>query len=430
LSSLFAAWAPAAENTPDLPGDAAQAATAAVGAVADPDASYDDLAVLTEAILLVQRNAVEAHQFRDLIYHAVDGMLTSLDPHSAFLTPEAFESLREETAGQFSGIGITIGVRQGTVVVIAPIEGSPAFRAGVRAGDRIVAVDGQPLRGVSLNEAVKKMRGPRDTTVRITIERNERDPELDGQPIELTITRAEVRVASVRGGKIVRDGVGYIRINQFNEQTPAEFEKAFRSVLDLKATALVLDLRDNPGGLLDSAVAVAEKFLPGKAVIVSTRGREGARVEEQFRAGGSLRDTAMPMAVLMNRGSASASEIVAGAIQDHRRGIVVGETSFGKASVQNIVALRLRPDCAVRLTTAHYFTPEGRLIHGKGIVPDIVVPQSAMEWRQVQLKRLYEESPDAYPMHERAAIDENLTDMPLDRAIDVLIGVRLLGGKK
>jgi carboxyl-terminal processing protease len=422
LLFLSAATARAQDETA-APVAATNAAAAAVQKVSDRDASYDDIAVLTEAILLVQRNYVEEEKFRDLIYGAVDGMLSSLDPHSAFLPPEAFDALREETAGSFSGIGVTVGIRDGVIVVIAPIEDSPAFRAGLHAGDRIVAIDGQSNRGTTMNEAVGKLRGPRGSTVKLTIERDDREP------FDAVITRDDVRVASVRGTRIVRDDVGYIRVNVFSEQTPVEFEAAFRKVLALKATALVLDLRDNPGGLLDAAVAVAEKLLPDKAVIVTTRGRDGVRNEEQFRAGGTLRNASIPVVVLVNRGSASASEIVAGALQDHRRAVVLGETSFGKASVQNVVRLRLRPECAVRLTTAHYFTPQGRMIHGKGITPDVAVAQTPGEWRKVQLKRLYAEAPDSYPASAREAVG-NATDVPLERAVDLLIGARILDGKK
>jgi carboxyl-terminal processing protease len=410
-----------AEEAPVAPA-ATNAAAAAVQKLSDKDASYDDIAVLTEAILLIQRNYVEEEKFRDLIYGAVDGMLASLDPHSSFLPPEDFNALREETAGQFTGIGVTVGIRDGVIVVIAPIEGSPAFRAGLHAGDRIVAIEGRPNRGTTMDEAVGKLRGPRGSTVKVTIERDDRDP------FEVAIMRDDIHVASVKGSRILRDSVGYIRINQFSEQTAAEFEAAFRKLQELKATALVLDLRDNPGGLLDSAVAVAEKMLPDKAVIVTTRGRDGVRNEEQFRAGGALRDTHIPIVVLVNRGSASASEIVAGALQDHRRAVVMGETSFGKASVQNIIRLRLRPECAVRLTTAHYFTPLGRMIHDKGITPDVAVPQTPGEWRKAQLKRLYEEAPDSYPASAREAVGAG-TDAPLERAVDILIGARIFGEK-
>lgn len=417
---------PILAQTEDINAEDAQGATAAaqvaIDKIDDKTASYDDIAVLTEAILLIQHNAVEEHKFRDLIYSAVDGMLASLDPHSAFLTPEAFDALREETAGHFSGIGITVGVRNGMLVVIAPIEDSPAFKAGLHAGDRLVAIDGKPCRSISLNEAVNALRGPRGSTVTISVERDESDP------FDVTITRDEIRIASVKGGALLRDNVGYIRINQFSELTPKEFETAFRKILELKATALVLDLRNNPGGLLDAAVNVAEKFLPKKSVIVTTRGRDGVRNEQKFYASGSLRDTTMPMVVLVNRGSASASEIVAGAMQDHRRAVIVGETSFGKASVQNVVRLSLRPECAVRLTTSHYFTPGGRLIHEKGITPDVVVRQTPEEWRKSQLKRLCEETPEAYPPKIREEAEKTI-DQPLERAIDIVIGARILAPK-
>jgi carboxyl-terminal processing protease len=378
--------------------------------VSGRDVAYEDMALLVEAILLVKQSYVEERPFRELLYGAIDGMLVSLDPHSAFLKPESYDALQEETQGSFCGIGITIGVQNGMLTVIAPIEDSPAFRQGLHSGDRIAAVEGVTTRGMTVDQAVGRLRGARGTAVTLTIHRE------GAEPRDVTIVRDEIRLTSVKGARVLENGIGYVRIIQFGEKTPAEFTEALRGLRAQQIRGLVIDLRGNPGGLLESAVAVAQHFLPERATVVSIRGRAGAADERVFRAGGPDHDAALPLAVLINRGSASASEIVAGALQDHARAVIVGETSFGKASVQNVIATRTRPSCAVKLTTAHYFTPLGRLIHGKGIVPGEVVPLKQEQWRQVQLKRLYEEMPDAYPAAAREPVDQAI-DTQLERAL-------------
>ena len=378
--------------------------------VSGRDVAYEDMALLVEAILLVKQAYVEERPFRELLYGAIDGMLVSLDPHSAFLQPSSYEALQDETHGSFCGIGITIGVQNGMLTVIAPIEGSPAFRLGLHSGDRIAAVEGTATRGMTVDQAVSRLRGARGTAVTLTIHRE------GAEPRDVTIVRDEVRLISVKGARLLEDGIGYVRIIQFGEKTPAEFDEALRGLRAQNLKGLVIDLRGNPGGLLESAVEVAQHFLPERATVVSIRGRAGTSQERVFRAAGRDHDSALPLAVLINRGSASASEIVAGALQDHARAVIVGETSFGKASVQNVIPTQTRPSCAVKLTTAHYFTPLGRLIHGKGIVPGEAVPMKQEQWRQVQLKRLYEEMPDAFPAAAREPVGE-AADTQLERAL-------------
>ena len=377
------------------------------------DAAYEEIELLVETILLVKRNYVEEKPFRDLLYGAINGMLLSLDPHSSFLVPEAYEALQEETQGVFCGIGVTIGVQNGVLTVIAPIEDSPAFKLGLLAGDRIAAIEGATSADMTVDKAVTRLRGHCGTPVCLTIHR------VGVEPFDVTIVREEIRLTSVKGARLLDDGIGYLRIIQFGEKTSSEFAEALTELTGQGLRGLVIDLRGNPGGLLQSAVEISQIFLPAKSVVVSIRGREGSNRERVFTAHGRKHDTDLPLTVLINRGSASAAEIVAGALQDYGRAVIVGETSFGKASVQNVIPSQTRPACAVKLTTSHYFTPLGRLIHKKGIQPDESVPMKPGDWRQVQLKRLYEEMPDAYPVDTREPVADAV-DTQLQRALVLL----------
>lgn len=381
--------------------------------VSGREGAYEEMELLVESLLLVKKRYVKEVPFRDLLYGAINGLLFSLDPHSAFLAPEAFAALREETHGAFYGIGITIGSQNNALTVIAPIEDSPAFRQGLLAGDRIAAIEGTNTLDMTIDQAVARLRGDKGTPVSVTIHR-------DGtEPFDVTIVRDEVRLTSIKGTHLLEESIGYIRIMQFGEQTATEFTAALQDLREQGVRGLVLDLRGNPGGLLDTAVEVAQHFLPAKAVVVTVRGRFGAAEERVFRAGGRDHDIALPLAVLINRGSASASEILAGALQDHERAVLVGETSFGKASVQNVIPTQTRPTCAIKLTTAFYYTPSGRLIHNKGIVPCERVPLTPAAWRQVQIKRMYEEMPDAYRIEQLEPVDD-VVDTQLARAVAVL----------
>lgn len=412
---------PAAAATTNVPPAAATNTVTAADAEAQQRLEvYDDVAVLTEALMLIRRNYVEETPYRKIVYGAVHGMLANLDPHSDFLEPTEFDGLREETEAQFGGIGIHIGMQAGFPLVIAPIEDSPAYKAGLQSGDRIVAIEGRPTTGTSMGETMKSLRGEPGSAVVITVAREDQDP------FDVTIIRDRIKVATVKGTRVLRDGVGYVRVTQFSEPTAEAFDKALDDLMSKSVRGIVLDLRDNPGGLLDQAVEVVQRLLPPKSVVVTTRGREGRKPRDIYRADGRRHITDLPMAVLINRGSASASEIVTGALQDHRRAVVIGERSFGKASVQNILRLRTRPECAVKITTAHYYTPNGRLIHNKGIDPDIVVTVPPSAWRRAQLKRLYEEQPEAYPAAKREKV-EDATDAALERAIDIVVGLNVYG---
>lgn len=341
----------------------------------------EELRALADVFNAIKQGYVEPVEDKRLITEAISGMLTGLDPHSAYLDAEAFKDLQVGTQGEFGGLGIEVGMEDGFVKVISPIEDTPAFRAGVKAGDLIVKLDDTSVKGMTLAEAVKQMRGKPGTKIVLTIAREGAD-----RPVVVTVVREVIRVRSVKS-KLVEPGFGYVRVAQFQEATASSLaehlEKMYKNKKPLEG--LVLDLRNDPGGLLHGAVGVAAAFLPEDTLIVSTDGRTPDAKRKYFASPddylrGSRRDyldklpaqvKTVPMVVLVNAGSASASEIVAGALQDHKRAVVLGTQTFGKGSVQTI--LPLNNDTAIKLTTARYYTPSGRSIQAKGIEPDIVV---------------------------------------------------------
>lgn len=337
---------------------------------------YEDLKVFTEVLGLLQKEYVEETKSKDLVYGAIKGMLETLDPHSAFMTPAVYKEMQEETKGRFEGLGIEITIKEGVLTVVSPIEDTPAFKAGILAGDQILKIDGEPTKSLTLMDSVKRLRGPKGTKVTITIMR-----EGFTKPRDFTLVREVIPVRSVRH-ELLEKNYGYIRISQFQEKTDSEFEKAMKALEEENKgplKGLILDLRNNPGGLLDQAVKVANRFVES-GLIVSVEGRR----EEQkmkFQAHPERTINHSPLVVLVNGGSASGSEIVAGAIQDHGRGIILGTQTFGKGSVQTIFPLK--DGSGLRLTTARYYTPNGRSIQAKGIVPDIVVKPSQPEEEKV-----------------------------------------------
>jgi len=338
--------------------------------------------VFTDALAIVFDKYVEEVKVSDLIYNALDGMLSGLDPHSSFMRPEMMRELSVDTRGQFGGLGIEITTRDNYIYVISPIDDTPAFEAGLHPGDYIVKIDGESTRGLSLLDAVKKLRGEPGSIVKIHIWRRGW-----AEPREVEITRAIIVVKTVKH-KVLEEGYGYIKITQFNANTMAGLGAAISELerMDGGLKGLVLDLRNDPGGLLDQAVRVSDLFID-EGLIVSTRGR-GAGNEYNAMATRAGSRTGFPMVVLINGGSASASEIVAGCLQDHHRAIIVGEQSFGKGSVQTIIPM---PDgSGLRLTTAKYYTPNGRDIQARGIEPDFVVsgdPLAGMDANRRQLLR-------------------------------------------
>lgn len=344
---------------------------------------FEEIRQFADVFGAIKSNYVETVEDKKLIAGAIAGMLTDLDPHSAYLDADAFRDLQVSTQGEFGGLGIEVGAEEGFIKVIAPIEDTPAARAGVKAGDVIVKIDDKSTKGVSLTDAVKLMRGEPSTEIQLTLLRKD-----ETQPVVVKLVREIIHVQSVRS-KSLPDGIAYIRISQFQEQTGVDLVKHLRRVSENGAPrGLVLDLRNDPGGLLNSAIAVSAAFLPKNLLVVSTDGRtpdakrryesipaDYARGGEDFLKQAPAWAKTVPMVVLVNAGAASASEIVAGALQDHKRARVMGNQTFGKGSVQTI--LPLSRDTAIKLTTARYYTPSGRSIQARGIVPDYNVTETA-----------------------------------------------------
>ena len=342
----------------------------------------EELRSFTEVFGAIKQNYVEPVDDKKLITEAINGMLSGLDPHSAYLDADAFKELRVGTEGKFGGLGIEVGMEEGLVKVISPIEDTPAYKAGVKPGDLIVKLDDTQVKGMTLNDAVKRMRGRAGTQITLTLLRKG-----EPQPIIVTLTRAEIQVQSVKS-KVVEPGFAWVRVSQFQEKSADDLARHVTNLFKQgPVKGLVLDLRNDPGGLLYGAVAISAAFLPSKALVVSTDGRtEDARkkffaTNEDYLRG--VKDDMMknlpaaaktvPMVVLVNGGSASASEIVAGALQDHKRATVIGTQTFGKGSVQTIMPLG--NNTAIKLTTARYYTPSGRSIQAKGITPDVIVEE-------------------------------------------------------
>ena len=364
-----------------------------------PGLPIEDLRTFAEVYSAIKQGYVEPVEDKKMISNAIAGMLSNLDPHSTYLDADAFKDLQVGTQGEFGGLGIEVGMEDGLVKVISPIEDTPAYRAGVKSGDLIFKLDDTPVKGLTLNEAVKKMRGKPKTPLKISILRKG-----ETKPIEITLIREVIKVQSVKS-KLVEPGYGWVRITQFQENTVAELGKHLTNLYkEGQLQGLVLDLRNDPGGLLNGAIGVSAAFLPADIKVVSTDGRTPdakqeflARPQDYLR--GSKEDPLkslppeikkVPMVVLVNSGSASASEIVAGALQDHKRAVVVGTQTFGKGSVQSV--LPLPGNTAIKLTTARYYTPQGRSIQAKGIVPDITVEESpngtnGMHLREADLDR-------------------------------------------
>ncbi len=326
---------------------------------------YKDIKIFNEVFDMVKKNYVDEVDSSILIRGAINGMIRTLDPHSSFMTPDLYKELEVETQGQFGGIGIEITILKDVLTVVSPIEDTPAFNAGVKSGDQIIKIDGKSTKDITIMEAVKKLRGPKDTKVTITIMR-----ENMSKPKDIVLTRAIIQIKSVKS-KIFEDNIGYIRIASFHERTADDLRKALREISEKlqPMKGLVLDLRNDPGGLLVQAIEVSDMFLKS-GIIVSTRGRT-KNMETKAMARNNGNEISCPIVVLVNEGTASAAEIVAGALQDNGRALIIGTQTFGKASVQTVISLE--DGSALKLTTARYYTPKGRSIQAEGIKPDIVV---------------------------------------------------------
>lgn len=355
------------------------ALTMALGIIASPDGkveasseTFQQLNLFGDVFAKIREDYVEEVDDTELIEAAINGMLASLDPHSSFLNPKNYQGMKVQTRGKFGGLGIEVTMENGLVKVVTPIDETPAARAGVHAGDYITRLDGEPVLGLSLSQAVDKMRGPVDSDIVLTIRR-----EGVKEPLEITITRAVITVQSVRA-RLEDDDIIYLRISSFTEQTNKGLRKNIKKYVeqtDGNYKGVILDLRNNPGGLLDQAIQVSDAFIT-KGEIVSTRGRHSDD-DQRYNAKSDDIINGKPLIVLINGGSASASEIVAGALQDHKRAVILGTKSFGKGSVQTIVPLQ--GNGAMRMTTARYYTPSGISIQAKGIVPDIEIKQAKLE---------------------------------------------------
>ena len=427
-----------------------------VAAASIPQAGSSDtfrqLKLFGDVFERVRAEYVEEVSDETLIESAINGMLTALDPHSGYLDAKKYRDMQVQTKGEFGGLGIEVTMEDGLVKVVSPIDDTPAHRAGIQAGDVITHINSEPVLGMSLSEAVERMRGPVDTSIALTLRRPGRE-----EPLDVSMARAVITISPVRWHAVGED-IGYIRVSSFNEQTEGSLHKAVEDLegqLGASLKGMVVDLRNNPGGLLEQAVAVADVFLD-RGEIVSTRGRRSDSIQ-RFNARRGDETDGRPMVVLINGGSASASEIVAGALQDHGRAIVMGTPSFGKGSVQTIMPLPGHG--AIRLTTARYYTPAGTSIQAKGIVPDIEVQQSHVEVidegvarREADLRgRLENEepdegsdaaapdaaAPDAAPPDTVSDADGGAEpdqsapaeDYQLARAVDLLRGVAMFGAR-
>src|SRR6516164_3909058 len=391
--------------------------------------TYKQLNLFGEVFERVRAEYVDDVTDDSLVESAINGMLTSLDPHSNYLNTKNFNDMKVQTRGEFGGLGIEVSMENGLVKVVSPIDDTSAARAGLKPGDLITHLDGDPVQGMSLPEAVEKMRGLINTEIKLTIRREGKDP------FDVKLTRATIKIQSVRS-HLEGDNIGYIRITSFNEQTDVGLNNVMKNLKQQagnKLLGVILDLRNNPGGLLDQAVAVSDAFID-KGEIVSTRGR---RAEDAQRYNARPGDIAagLPIAVLINGGSASASEIVAGALQDHHRAILLGTRSFGKGSVQTIIPLPGHG--AMRLTTARYYTPSGRSIQARGIDPDIVVDAAKIEktsekgdGKVATASDLKRDDAEGGP---ESSVDPSIIGTPADyqlaRAIDMLRGMALFNGR-
>lgn len=373
---------------------------------------YQQIGIFTEVFNYIRQYYVEDVQEKDLIYGACKGMTNVLDPYSEFLSPQEHKIMKSDAQGEFGGLGIRISVIKGVLTVITPLPGTPAFKAGILPGDQIIKIEGISTLGITSQEAMEKMRGKPGSKVTITIKREEEEP------FDLTIERAVIYVESIYS-KMLADNIGYIRLTEFSQHTATEFDDAYQKLKKDGMTSLILDLRNNPGGLLNSAVEICKRFIGEEKMIVYTQGRK----EEgnlQFFADKEAKFAYLPLVILVNKGSASGSEVVAGCIKDWGRGIILGEKTFGKASVQTI--LPLSDGSGLKLTTAKYYTPQGICIHEIGIEPDIKVevpPEEAI--------KIAAQMEEIYGLTQQQAKEkelEKIVDKQLERAKEILIALQ------
>jgi len=386
---------------------------------------YNQVELFADAISILRSDYVEDVDSKKLIYGAMKGMLSSLDDYSQFMEPEEFNEIKEETKGEFGGVGIEISLKDGILTIITPIAGSPAESAGIKAGDKIVRIEGKTTKNMSLNNAVKQMRGKPGTELKLTIWR-----EKDEKIMEITTKRAIIKIQSIRKAGLLEDKIGYIRLVEFQENTARDLEDALKKLESQGMDALILDLRNNPGGLLEGAIEVAKKFLPKETTIVSIKGRNQNQ-NMVFKSDGKTTRPGYPLIVIVNEGSASASEIVAGAVQDNKRGLILGTKTFGKASVQTVIPLK--DGSALRFTTAYYYTPSGKLIKNEGIMPNAVV-----EYQEYSRKKKESDAADVFdkmednqrPLKKEPAAEELKKDNQLEEAVNLLKAIKIYKNQK
>ncbi len=390
----------------------------------DPSTYYQSFEKLVKVIKEIQNKYVKEVELEDLLKNAYKGMLAGLDPYSQFIDSENFEELKIETGGEFDGLGIEVVIKDGILTVLTPIVDTPAFRAGVLIGDKIIKINGKSTRDISTREAIKMLRGSPNTKITITVIH-----EGENEPVDITIERARIHVKSVRGAKIVDDEskIGYIAVSSFQENTMNDMDSAIRDLRKQEMESLILDLRFDPGGLLNVAVDMVDRFIK-KGTIVSTKGRHKSQ-DHEYKAHRFGTYPKFPLIILVNNGSASASEIVAGAIKDHNRGLLLGTKTFGKGSVQSLIPIE-DGNYALKLTTARYYTPSGTQIDETGIEPDIKVELTKEEIRKLHayLSRVNAKDIRTDKVKESSKDNKDKTefiDVQLNRAIDVLKGIKI-----
>jgi len=385
------------------------------------DAGYENLTVFTRALQLIRQDYVDANKigYRDLTYSALRGMLVSLDPHSQFMEPTDFREMQNETRSEFGGLGIVVSTKDGVLTVVSPMEDSPGFRAGISPGDQILRINGTTTEKMSLQDAINLLRGDPGQKVTLTIFRPSSKETRD-----YALQREIIKVASIKDAKILDQSltgnfkIGYVRITQFNEPTAQELEQKLNELQAQGMQALVVDLRYNPGGLLNSAVDVSGLFLQPRTMVVYTEGRDASQRREYYTSKNEKPRANFPMVVLVNSGSASGSEILAGALKDLNRAILVGDTTFGKGSVQSVIQL---PDgSALRLTTAKYYTPSKQVIHEKGVTPNIKASLTADQERALLLRHR-----DGFLSPDEQKFVNDQKDPQMDRAVDALKGAMI-----
>jgi carboxyl-terminal processing protease len=381
---------------------------------------YRQVELFADTIAIIQEDYVDETKPKDLIYGSLKGMLSSLDPHSQFLDPESFNELKVETEGRFGGLGIEITIKDGLLTVITPIEGTPAWKAGIKAQDKIVRINDKLTRDMSLTDAVKMMRGRTGEKVHLTVLR-----ESQKKLLEITVVRDTIRIKDIKDVRILEDGIGYIKLIEFRDNTARELNNAIENLSRQKMQALIIDLRNNPGGLLDVAVKVCERFIPKGKIIAYTKSRKKTQNLE-FYAKDNRPLLDLPMVILINEGSASGSEIVAGCLQDYKRALIIGTTSFGKGSVQTVIPLG--DGSALRLTTSKYYTPLGKEIHGKGVVPDITVEEAknvTVDKEMSESEKILEQLEATSRKKEKKENKSYQDDQQLARAVDLLKALKL-----